>query len=107
MSPVHASQSWLVKKPELKELDKVDTKPISNIESETKPSDVESDVRHQPTSSAREEWRRYVTAAKSTDDNLLRDQLLQCAEVSQRRTLQNTIVKQYGIDISCGTVLRY
>ena len=73
MSPVHASQSWLAEDSELKELDKVDTKPISNIEYETKPSDVESDVRHQLTSSAREEWRRYATAADSTDDNLLRD----------------------------------
>ena len=39
MSPVHASQSWLAEDSELKELDKVDTKPISNIESENKPSD--------------------------------------------------------------------
>ena len=30
--------------PELEELDKVDTKPVSNIESETKQSDVKSDV---------------------------------------------------------------
>ena len=39
----------------------------------------------------REEWRRYATAADTTDDNLLQDQLLQCAEVSLRRMLQNTI----------------
>ena len=34
----------LDEEPELEELEKVDSKPVSNIESETKPSDVESDV---------------------------------------------------------------
>ena len=39
----------------------------------------------------REEWRRYATGSNATDENLLRDQLLQCAELSLRRMLQNTI----------------
>ena len=39
----------------------------------------------------KEEWRRYATASNTTEENLLRDQLLQCADLSLRRTLQNTI----------------
>ena len=39
----------------------------------------------------KEEWGRYATASNVTEDNLLRDRLLQCADLSLRRTLQNTI----------------
>ena len=39
----------------------------------------------------KEEWRRYATASNTTEENLLRDQLLQCADLSLQRTLQNTI----------------
>ena len=39
----------------------------------------------------KEEWRRYATGSNTKDENLIRDQLLQCAEVSLRKTLQNTI----------------
>ena len=39
----------------------------------------------------KDEWRRYADSADTTNDNLLRDQLLQCAETSLKKTLQNTI----------------
>ena len=39
----------------------------------------------------KDEWRRYSDAANTNNDSLLRDQLLQCAETSLRKTLQNTI----------------
>ena len=39
----------------------------------------------------KEEWRRYATASNTTEENLLRDQLLQCADLSLQRMLQNTI----------------
>ena len=39
----------------------------------------------------KEEWRRYSDSSDTLDENLLRDQLLQCVETSLRKTLQNTI----------------
>ena len=53
----------------------------------------------------KDEWRRYSDAANTTDDNLLRDQLLQCAEVSLRRTLQNTIGSANMAGISVADLL--
>jgi hypothetical protein len=136
----------------------VDTKPVSNIESETRPSDVESNVmapaslkctayetgdleqtvaapvlgihsgrgtpsgRHnklqkldrpvlmmrcsqQDFGFFKEELRRYATAADTTDDNLLQDQLLQCAEMSLRRMLQNTLGSTNMASISVAELL--
>ena len=39
----------------------------------------------------KDEWRRYSDSADTTNDNLLRDQLLQCDKISLRKTLQNTL----------------
>ena len=39
----------------------------------------------------KDEWRRYADSADTQNNNMLRDQLLQCSETALRNTLQNTI----------------
>ena len=53
----------------------------------------------------KEELRRYATTADTTDDNLLQDQLLQCAEMSLRRMLQNTLGSTNMASISVAELL--
>ena len=39
----------------------------------------------------KEEWVRYATVSNVTEENLLRDQLLHCADLPVQKMLQNTI----------------
>ena len=39
----------------------------------------------------KEEWGRYDSASNVKEANLLQDQLLHCADLQLRKTLQNTI----------------
>ena len=39
----------------------------------------------------KEEWERYTIASNVTEENLLRDMLLQCADLSLQKSLQHTI----------------
>ena len=55
--------------------------------------ELKTDCNQQDFTFFTEEWRRFSEGSGSTDNKILRDELLTCAEPTLRKTLTNTLGK--------------